>query len=71
VGVAIDEARRDDQAVRIDGALGHRSDASDLDDPAVLDADVPTIARGARAVDDRPLANDQIQPHGALSRCSR
>ena len=70
VGVAVDEARRDDQAVGVDRALGRRADAADLDDPAMLDADVGAIARGARAVDDRPVANQQIQTHGVLSRGS-
>src|SRR2546425_9596073 len=64
MGVAVDEARRGDQAVGVERALRHRSDAPDLDDPAVLDSDVTAIARGARAVDDRSVADQQIQTHG-------
>ena len=47
------------------------ADAPDLDDAAVLDADVAAIARGARAVDDRPVADHQIEPHAVLPRGSR
>ena len=61
VGVTVDEAGRDDQPVGVDGALGRRPDATDLDDAAAPDADVAAIARGARAVDDRPAANQQIE----------
>ena len=32
-----------------------------------LDADVAAIARGARAVDDGPVANQEIESHGRLS----
>src|SRR5206468_9752905 len=67
VRVAIDEARRDDQAVGVDGAPGHRSDASDLDDAAVVDPDVAAITWGARAVDDRAVANQKIKTHGPHS----
>jgi hypothetical protein len=69
--MAIDEARRHDQAVGVDGALGQRADASDLDDPTIRDAEVAPIPRGAGAVDDRPAANHQIKPHGVPSPCSR
>ena len=41
------------------------------DDAAIRDADVAAIARGARAVDDRPVADQQIEPHGILPRGSR
>ena len=47
MGVAVDEARRDDQAVGVDGSRGHRPDASDLDDLAILDPDITPIACGA------------------------
>ena len=41
VGVQVDEAGRDDQAVRVEHALGARLvDAPDLRDPAAADADV-------------------------------
>jgi len=60
--MAIDETQRDEQAVGVDGALCHRPDASDLDDPTIFDADIAAITRGARAVDDHPMANHQLKP---------
>ena len=53
MGVQIDEARRDDQAVGVDDFLGEARRASaDLRDLAVLDPDVAPVARHAGAVDD-------------------
>jgi hypothetical protein len=66
VGVAVDEARRDDQAVGVDGALRHRAEAPDLDDAPARHAQVRAVARRTRAVHDRPVANDQVEPHGIL-----
>src|SRR6266853_815849 len=65
MGVAVDKAGRDDQPVRIDHALGRRADAADLDDPAVLDADIGAVARPARAVDDHAVLDDEIESHRA------
>ena len=45
MGVAVDEAGRDDQPVGIDHPLRRGPDAADLDDPPVLDADIGAIAR--------------------------
>ena len=42
------------------------ADLADLDDAAVLDADVRREARLARAVDDGAAANDHIQCHALL-----
>ena len=61
--MTVDESRRDDQPVGVDGALGRGPDAADLDDAAAPDADVAAIARGARAVDDRPAADQEIESH--------
>ena len=66
VRVSVDESRRDDQALGVDGVLGRAPDASQLDDAAVRDADVAAITRRARAVDDRPVANQEIETHGHL-----
>ena len=53
MGVQIDEAGRDDQAVGVDGLLGEAGRASaDLGDLAVFNPDVAAIARDAGAVDD-------------------
>ncbi len=53
MGVQIDEARRDDQAVGIDDFFGEaRRAAANLRDLAVLDPDVAAIARDAGSVDD-------------------
>ena len=71
VGVAVDEARRDDQPVGIDAcAAACRRDAADLDDAAVLDADIGAEARLARAVDDGAAADDEIEGHQRRSLCS-
>ncbi len=70
VGVAVDEARRHDQAVGIDRARRGRRDAADLDDAAVLDADIGGEARLARAVDDGAAADEEIEGHHRRSFCS-
>ena len=70
VGVAVDEARRDDQPVGVDGALRVLPDAADLDDAAVLDAEVGAEARLARAVDDGAAADEEIERHHRRSFCS-
>ena len=44
VRVAVDEARRDDQPVSVERARRRRRDLADLDDAAILDADV-TVKR--------------------------
>ena len=65
VGVDVDEARCDDLAGGVDGALGVAVDLADGDDAAVLDADVGAAARCAGAVDDVAAPDDQIE-HGTL-----
>ena len=40
MGVRIDEARRDDQSVGVDGALGAFRDLADFGDLAVRDRDI-------------------------------
>jgi len=70
VGVAVDEARRHDQAVGIDRASGCRLDAAQLDDAAVLDADVGGETRLAGAVDDSAAADEEIEGHHRRSLCS-
>ena len=67
VRVAVDEARRDDQAVGVDRALGDRGHASDLDDAPAGDSHVAAVAGGTRAIDDRSVADQEIESHGATS----
>ncbi len=69
MGVTVDEARRHDQAVRIDRARG-RAHLADLDDATVLDADIGAIARLAGSVDDAAAADDEIECHQSRSLCS-
>ena len=53
VGVQIDEAGRDDQAVGVDDLFGEAGRAAaELRDLAVLDPDVAAIARDAGTIDD-------------------
>ena len=66
VGVAVDEAGRDDQPVGIDGALGRVGDAADLRNAAVRDADIRGEALAARTVNDGAAAYQQVQGHGLL-----
>ncbi len=66
VRVAIDEAGRHDQAVRVDAALRRRPNAADLDDAPIRNADIGAVATHARAIDDGAVANDEIQ-HGRSS----
>ena len=49
---------------------GRRRDLADLDDAAVLDADVGAEARLARAVDDGAAADDKVERHQRRSLCS-
>ena len=70
MGMAVDEARRHDQAVGVDGAVGGRRDAADLDDAAVPDADIGGEARLSGAVDDGAATNEKIEGHHRRSLCS-
>jgi hypothetical protein len=69
VGVQVDEAGRDDQAVGVERALRlGRSDAADLRDATASDADVGAERRIARSVNHRPPANHEIELwHGPAS----
>ena len=52
VGVDVDESRRHDQAVGVNGPTGGVGDAPDAADPAALDLDISDVAGVARAVHD-------------------
>ena len=62
VRVGVDEPRRDDAIVGVDDPPGRSArEATDLDDPTPLDADVGAEAREARAVDHGPAPHDEVQ----------
>ena len=63
VRVDVDEARRDDEAVGVDGARRGLVDLADRDDAPVAYADVSTAACRSGAVDDAATADEQVQ-HG-------
>ena len=67
VRVDVDEARRDDLALGVDGRRGRPVGLAQRDDLAVLDADVADEARLARAVDDRAARDLQIEGHDVCS----
>ena len=57
----VDEARRHDHAVRVDGALGlRRAQKADGGDASVANADVAGVPGRAGAVDDVAVADDEI-----------
>ncbi len=63
----IDEAGGDDQAPAVDsfgGAVGH---AADLGNLAICDRQVGGKARGAGAVDDRAVFNNDVVGHDLAS----
>ncbi len=66
MGVAIDEAGRHDLAGRIQRLARVLGNLADRDDPAVLDADVPAVARSPAAIDDGAAGDLQIE-HLSLS----
>jgi hypothetical protein len=62
VVVDVDEARGDDEAVRIDRPRGGLAvEPAQGRDPAVLDPDVPEVRRVAGAVHDAPAADEQVE----------
>src|SRR5262249_24538626 len=63
VSVRIDEARRDDQPVRVDGAPGAFRDLADLGDLAVGDGDVGPIARRTGSIDHGAVLDDEVVAH--------
>ena len=63
VGVPVDEAGRDHVAVGVDVGGAALLDATDRGDAAVDDADVGAVRREAGAVDDGPVADDDVEAH--------
>jgi hypothetical protein len=67
VGVDVDEAGGDQQAVGVDRAPGGAVDLADGGDHPVGDGDVGGAGRGTGAVDDGAAADDQVmRAHGRL-----
>ncbi len=64
MGVGVDEAGRDEQAIGVDLAGAAPGDLADLGDPSVGDRDIGGELRLARTVDDRAATQDQINGHG-------
>ena len=63
MAVRVDEARADDAPGGVDHALGALAvDVADRDDPPALDRDVAAERRGARAVDDERVPDEEVEP---------
>ena len=73
VGVSVDEAGRDDQAVGVDLFASGVGDPSDRGDPPVLDGQVRAHAGRSRAVHNGSAPNHDVvahaNPHLSLLRC--
>src|SRR5439155_3254203 len=61
VRMRIDEARREDLAGGVDGPRRRPGGAPDLDDLAVADADRAGRRRGAGAVDDARVGDEDVE----------
>ena len=64
VGVDVDPARRDEEAVGVDDAAGRAVDLADGGDDAAVDGDVAGPGRAPRSVGDGAAPDDQVV-HGA------
>jgi hypothetical protein len=60
VGVDVDEPGRDDEPGGVDLAPGRALDGADGGDGLAVDGDVGGAGGCARAVDDHPVADDQV-----------
>jgi hypothetical protein len=61
--VVVDKAGGDGAALRVDRVLRRPAQFADLDDLAILDADIATKSRHSRAVDNQPVLDQQIIRH--------
>ena len=66
MAVIVDKAGGDGAARGVDGLLGRAAQLADLDDLAVLDADIALERRHARAIDNEPVFDQQIIGHWFL-----
>jgi hypothetical protein len=60
VGVAVDEARRDDLAGRVDFFFAFFADAADRRDPIAIHRDVGAVARQSGSIDDGAVTDHEI-----------
>ena len=65
VRMDVDESRRDDAPVGVDGARCALRHPADADDAAVAHGDVGAVGRHARAVDDPAAAYDEVEAHAS------
>jgi hypothetical protein len=65
MGVRIDEARRDDATLRIDGAFRIATDIADGGDPAILHGHVGELSFGTGAIDHKAVADHDIEHHSS------
>ncbi len=61
MGVDVDPAGGDDEAVGVELAEPRPGDRADLGDPAVVDRDVCRLGRCAGPVDDRPASDHEAR----------
>src|SRR5918993_3613713 len=64
----IDEARRHDQPVGVDGALGAFAHLADLGHLAVGDCNIGVVTLGAGAIDHAAVLDDEIVAHRCFLR---
>src|SRR6185295_5768514 len=67
MGVHVDEAGRDDEALGVDFALALGGDPADRGDLAALDGEVAVEPGVARAIDDLAVAKNEVERRLALS----
>src|SRR5882724_8858900 len=63
MAVIVDKAGRDGAALGVDRAPRRTAQLTDVDDPAVLDADIAPERGHPRAVDNKTIPDQQIIPH--------
>src|SRR5215216_3868703 len=63
MSMRIDKARRHDQPVSVDRALGTLGHLADLRHLAIRDGDIGLVARSARAIDHGAVLDDEIVAH--------
>ena len=71
VRVDVDEAGRDDRALGVERAAGGAADVAQRGDAAATDAEVAAPRRGARAVDQRAAADQEVEVLGHGRRRAR
>src|SRR5688572_12878639 len=64
--MGIDEARRHDQPVGVDGALGTLGHLADLGHLAVRDRDIGLVTRRTRAIEHGAVLDDEIVAHSLV-----